>query len=61
MKVKMQRISVRKEKDYGQDVDMLISLVTQKGLDPFAADRKVSMLYALEAEEISIKNLEEIA
>ncbi len=52
MNVKMQKVAKKK---YGKDVDLLLSLVTQKGLDPFAEERKTSMLYALEAEEISLK------
>ena len=52
MKVKEQKV-----KKYEKDVDLLLSLVTQKGLDPFAEDRKTSMLYQLEAEEIDLKNL----
>ena len=47
----------QKAKNYEKNVDMLISLVTQKGLDPFAEERKTSMLYQLEAEEIDLKNL----
>jgi hypothetical protein len=46
-----------KVKKYENDVEELISLVTQRGLDPFRDERKTSMLYQLEAEEISLKNL----
>ena len=46
-----------KVKKYENDLDELISLVTQKGLDPFREERKTSMLYQLEAEEIRLKNL----
>lgn len=53
MEAKLQRMA-----KYANDVDKLIELVTQKGLDPFAEERKTSMLYQLEAEEISVKNLE---
>ncbi len=56
MAVKLQRMA-----KYANDVDMLMSLVTQKGLDPFAEERKNSMLYQLEAEEIQVKNLGENA
>ncbi len=52
MKVKEQKL-----KKYEKDVDKLLSLVAQRGLDPFAKDRKTSMLYELEAEEIDLKNL----
>ncbi len=50
-------VKLQKAKNYEKSVDMLISLVTQKGLDPFSEERKTSMLYQLEAEEISLKNL----
>jgi len=48
--------AARSAKKYERDVDLLLSLVTQEGLDPFAVERKSSLLYQLEAEEISIKN-----
>ena len=50
--------AARSAKKYERDVDLLLSLVTQEGLDPFAEERKTSMLYQLEADEIDIKNLE---
>jgi hypothetical protein len=53
----MMRVKDMKVRKYEKDIDQLISLVTQKGLDPFAEDRKTSMLYQLEAEEIDLKNL----
>ena len=34
--MKIKRIVVKNEKKYANDVDSLITLVTQKGLDPFA-------------------------
>ncbi|UCD02939.1 MAG: hypothetical protein JSV63_04110 [Candidatus Aenigmatarchaeota archaeon] len=49
----------RKAGKYEKNLDRLISLVTQKGLDPFSEERKKSMLYQLEAEEIDLKKLEE--
>ena len=38
--------------EYGNDLDLLLSLVAQKGLDPFEADRKKNPIYQLEAEDI---------
>jgi hypothetical protein len=51
------RIKDQKVKKYENDLEELISLVTQRGLDPFAEERKTSMLYQLEAEEIGLKSL----
>ncbi len=51
------RVKDQKVKKYENDVEELISLVAQRGLDPFAEERKNSRLYQLEAEEISLKNL----
>lgn len=53
MQKKLQRMA-----KYANDVDLLLSLVNQKGLDIFEEERKTSVLYQLEAEEIDVKNLE---
>jgi hypothetical protein len=57
----MMHVKSRKVRKYENSVDRLISLVTQRGLDPFSDERKNSMLYQLEAEEIDLKNLEDNA
>lgn len=54
----MMNTKLQKVRKYERNLDLLLSLVTQKGLDPFAEERKTSMLYQLEAEEIDLKNLE---
>jgi len=48
---------LQKVRKYERNLDLLLSLVTQKGIDPFREERKTSMLYQLEAEEIDLKNL----
>ena len=44
-------------KGHEKNVDTLISMVKEKGLDPFSKERG-SLLYQLEAEEIDLKKLE---
>ena len=56
MHKKLQRMA-----KYANDVEKLMSLVTQDGLDPFAEERRNSLIYQLEAEEIEVKNLMENA
>jgi hypothetical protein len=53
MAMSMQRKAAASARKYEDDVDLLLSVISQKGADPFAEERKSSMLYALEAEEIT--------
>ena len=57
----MMHVKSKKMAKYEKSLDRLISLVTQKGLDPFSEERKNSMLYQLEAEEIDLKSLKDNA
>jgi hypothetical protein len=61
MNVRMRKVRMQGRKKYEKDLDLLLSLVIQKGQDPFGKEKKTSMLYALEAEEIDLKSLEEDA
>ncbi|MBN2330720.1 MAG: hypothetical protein JXC85_02795 [Candidatus Aenigmarchaeota archaeon] len=48
---------MRKARKYEKDLDMLMSLVKGSDEMDLSSREKGSMLYALEAEEIDLKNL----
>ena len=55
----MTDLKMQRARKYEKNLDMLMSLVTEKGFDPFSRE-KGSLLYKLEAEEIDVIDLKKL-